>query len=103
MRRADGQYAVALPLHADRRHADGRGRETVAPIDDGMDVGVLARPEGGKEADERVLYLMRHRFTATNPTLTLVAAGKPYEAGIDPHNRPIDRVCGDNRKQVGSR
>lgn len=100
VKRPDGRYAVTLALHADKRYADGRGRETVAKVDDWMDVGVFARADGGKEANEAVLYMKRHRFTEKNPTMRLVVAGKPYEAGIDPYNKLIDRVSGDNRKKV---
>src|SRR5690606_27920001 len=33
-RLADGRYEVTMRLHADKRYADGKGRETPAPLDD---------------------------------------------------------------------
>ena len=66
----------------------------------GMDIGVFARPEGGKESDEKVLYLQKHRITQAETTLELVVDELPFEAGIDPYNQLIDRNSGDNRKKA---
>mgnify|MGYP001796978842 CR=1 FL=1 len=33
-------------------------------------------------------------------TITVTVHGEPYEAGIDPYNKLIDRVSDDNRKRV---
>ena len=63
-------------------------------------IGVFARPEGGKEADEKVLYLQKHRITQAETTLELVVDELPFEAGIDPYNKLIDRNSGDNRKKA---
>jgi len=63
-------------------------------------VGVFARGPSGKEADEKVLYLKRHHITGEDPVVTVVVAEAPYEAGLDPYNKLIDRVSDDNRKRV---
>jgi hypothetical protein len=47
-----------------------------------------------------VLHLARHRFDQTETTLELVVDEEPYDAGIDPYNKLIDRVSGDNRRRV---
>ncbi len=99
-KRSDGRYAVTLQLHAAKRYADGKGRETAGQLDDWMDVGVFGRGPTGKEADEKVLYLQRHRITSEDPVITVVVDGLPYEAGLDPYNKLIDRVSDDNRKRV---
>jgi len=65
-----------------------------------VDIGVFARPPGGSEADEKVLYLAKHRLTQAETTLELVVDELPYEAGVDPYNKLIDRASGDNRKKV---
>jgi hypothetical protein len=65
-----------------------------------MDVGVFARGPSGKEADEKVLYLQRHRITGENLVIKVVVDALPYEAGLDPYNKLIDRVSVDNRKRV---
>lgn len=100
VRREDGKYAVTLKLHAAKFEADGQGKETEVPVTDEIEVGVFARPESGREDEETVLYLARHRFDATETTLELVVDGAPWDAGIDPYNKLIDRVSDDNRRKV---
>ena len=99
-KRGDGRYDVTLDLHAAKRYADGKGKETAGRLDDWIDVGVFARGPPGEEADEKVLYLKRHRITTANPKVTVVVDEAPYEAGFDPYNKLIDRVSSDNRKRV---
>jgi aminopeptidase N len=98
--RADGKYDVVLDLRAAKLYADGKGKETPGKLDDWIEVGVFARGPSGEEADEKVLYLKRHRITAGQPKLTVVVDAEPYEAGFDPYNKLIDRVSLDNRKRV---
>lgn len=100
VKRDDGRYAVTLKLHAAKFEADGQGKETEVPVTNEIEVGIFARPEGGKEDDETVLYLARHRFDQTETTLELVVDAEPYDAGIDPYNTLIDRVSDDNRRRV---
>jgi ABC-2 type transport system permease protein len=99
-KRADGKYEVTLDLRAAKLYADGKGKETLGKIDDWVEVGVFARGPSGEEADEKVLYLKRHRVTSAQPKLTVVVDAEPYEAGFDPYNKLIDRVSSDNRKRV---
>ncbi|MGR4894617.1 M1 family aminopeptidase [Stenotrophomonas sp. LARHCG68] len=99
-KRTDGRYDVTLQLHADKRYADGLGKETAGTLDDWIEVGVFASGASGKERDEKVLYLQRHHITAGNPTLTVTVDQKPDEAGFDPYNKLIDRVSADNRKRI---
>ncbi len=99
-KRADGRYEVTLDLHAAKRYADGKGKETAGKLDDWIEVGVFARGPSGKEADEKVLYLKRQHVTTQNPKVTVVVDELPYEAGFDPYNKLIDRVSSDNRKRI---
>ena len=99
-KRTDGKYAVTLGLRAAKLYADGKGKETAGSMDDWVEVGVFARAPSGKESEEKVLYLKRHRITVGQPKLTVVVDAEPYEAGFDPYNKLIDRVSSDNRKRV---
>jgi ABC-type transport system involved in multi-copper enzyme maturation permease subunit len=99
-KRADGRYEVTLDLHAEKRYADGVGKETPGTLDDWIEVGVFAKGPSGKERDEKVLYLQRHRITQAEPTITVVVDAAPDEAGFDPYNKLIDRVSSDNRRDV---
>ncbi|TWH10261.1 ABC transporter permease/M1 family aminopeptidase [Pseudoxanthomonas taiwanensis] len=99
-KREDGKYAVTLTVQAEKVSTDGKGKETQEPVDVMVDIGVFARPPDGSEADEKVLYLAKHRLTQAETTLELVVDELPYEAGVDPYNKLIDRASGDNRKKV---
>jgi ABC-2 type transport system permease protein len=100
VKREDGKYAVTLKLRSAMLQTDGKGAETEAPLDQWVDIGVFARPPGGKESDERVLYLQKHHVTEQDTTLELIVDEVPYEAGIDPYNKLVDRSSEDNRKRV---
>ncbi len=99
-KRDDGKYDVTLKLHADKRYADGQGKETAVKLDDWIDVGVFAKGKSGEERDQKVLYLKRHHITQANPEVTVTVDALPLEAGFDPYNKLIDRVSSDNRKKV---
>lgn len=99
-KRDDGKYAVTLKLHTAKLEAEGKGEEKDVPLDQQIDVGIFARPAGGKESDETVLHFARHRFTDKETTLELAVDGEPYDAGVDPYNKLIDRDSNDNRMRV---
>jgi ABC-type transport system involved in multi-copper enzyme maturation permease subunit len=96
----DGRFEVTLDLRTAKLYADGTGKESPGTMDDWMDVAVFARGPSGEEADERVLYLGRHRFDADRTTLTLTVDEQPYEAGVDPYNKLVDRISQDNRRRI---
>jgi aminopeptidase N len=100
VKRSDGRYEVTMQLKAAKIYSDGIGKETPAPIDDDIEVAVFARAAGAEEADEKVLFLERRRFTTAEPTITVTVDAEPYEAGFDPYNKLIDRVPVDNRKTI---
>jgi hypothetical protein len=99
-KRADGKFDVTLKLHAVKVYVDGVGKETKATIDMPIDIGVFARSPTGKEQDEKVLYLARRVVADGDSTVTITVDSEPYEAGIDPYNKLVDRVSDDNRKRV---
>jgi ABC-2 type transport system permease protein len=98
--RADGKYDVTLKLHAAKFYADGIGKETPARLDEPIDIGVFARAADGKEQHEKVLLLEKRSVADGNSTITVTVDGEPFEAGIDPYNKLVDRVADDNRMRV---
>lgn len=65
------------------------------PLQDWIDVGVFGTDDEGKET---VLYLKKHKFDSIESTVTILVDEKPTSAGIDPYNKLIDTISGDNRR-----
>jgi aminopeptidase N len=97
-KRADGKYDVTIDFAALKREADGTGKETPLPMGDWIDIGAFSRAADESEASERVLYLRKHHITPRDKQVTIVVDAKPYEVGLDPYNKLIDRIPDDNRK-----
>lgn len=96
VKQANGKYLVTIKTHAEKRYADGTGKETSAPMQDFIEVGIYA----GSGKMMRTLYLKRERITTNNPEFTVLVDELPSEVGFDPDNKLIDRVSVDNRKAV---
>ncbi len=94
-----GKYAVTLKVHAGKVYVDSTGKETPAKTDIPIDIGVFAAaPAGG--GDGKPLYLAKRTLGDGDSTFTITVDGKPALAGIDPYNKLIDKVSGDNRRTV---
>lgn len=103
VKRADGQWDVTMKLHLAKMEADGKGRETPRAYDEPIEIGVFARAAGAAERDERVLLLEKRLLSGADPVVTVTVREQPFEVGVDPYNKMIDRVSRDNRKEVAIR
>jgi len=90
-----GKYDVTLKVSAKKIRADEDGKQTEVPMDDLVDIGVL-------DAEDKPLYLKKHRIKTGETTLTLEVPSKPAKAGIDPVMKLIDRRPDDNVVTVSS-
>jgi hypothetical protein len=84
---------VTVEVLAKKLRADELGRETEAPVDDWIDVGVL-------DADGNALAVEKRHIDAPGTKLVFVVDRKPARAGIDPFNKLIDRRPKDNTMPV---
>jgi len=98
-KREDGRFDVTLKLRAAKVHADGVGNETPATMEQPVDIGVFARAPGGGE-DGEVLFLEKRMVADGDSTITVTVDAEPWEAGIDPYNKLVDRVSSDNRRRI---
>ena len=98
--RPDGKWDVRMQLHLAKFDADGKGKESVRVYDEPVEIAVFARAPGAAEKAERTLYLERRMLTGSDPVVTVTVAEKPFEAGVDPYNKLIDRNSADNRKAI---
>jgi aminopeptidase N len=101
VKRADGRYEVTLELEARKLHANGKGVEVEAPLDEPFDIGVFAAEPGkpGFTADS-VLFMERKPIRTGKQTVTVVVDQLPAYAGVDPYNKRIDRNSDDNVTKV---
>ncbi|MES2902340.1 MAG: M1 family aminopeptidase [Pseudomonadota bacterium] len=99
-KRPDGQWDVTMTLHLAKLEVDGKGVEKPRAYDEPVEIGIFARAAGAKEQDEKVLLLEKRMLSGATPTLTITVKDKPFDVGVDPYNKMIDRVSRDNRKEV---
>ena len=100
-RRADGRWDVTLEVDARKLYADGKGKETEAPLDEVFDVGAFTVEPGRKGYDKSsVLAVKRTRVHSGKQTLTIVTDKEPNFVGVDPFNKWIDRNSDDNVKEA---
>jgi ABC-type transport system involved in multi-copper enzyme maturation permease subunit len=92
----DGRYRVAIDVEAKKFRADDLGNEAEVALDDLIDVGVFAAAEAGKDGEGAPLYLARHRITSGPQRIEVTVDQPPARAGLDPYNKLVDRVSGDN-------
>jgi ABC-2 type transport system permease protein len=101
IKRPDGKFEVRFEVEAKKLYADGKGKETEAPLDEVFDVGVFAAEPGklGYSA-QSVLHFDRQRIKSGKQTLTVVVDKAPEFVGVDPYNKRIDRNSADNLTRI---
>jgi aminopeptidase N len=96
-KRADGRFDVALTVSARKLYADGRGKETEAPMNEVLDVGLFdVEPATKGFAPGKVIAFQRMPIHTGVQTLHMVAGRAPKFGGADPYNKLIDRNSDDN-------
>ena len=102
-KRPDGKYEVSFTVEARKLYADGKGKETEAPLDEPFDIGVFSVEPGrpGYTA-KSVLYAQRQAIKSGKQTLTVVVDQAPLFVGVDPYNKRIDRNSEDNLARIES-
>ncbi len=101
VKRADGKYEVSFEVQGRKLYADGKGKETEAPLDEPFDIGVFsAEPGRPGYTAASVLSFTRQRVKTGRQTITLVVDQAPKFVGVDPYNKRIDRNSEDNLAPV---
>ncbi len=100
-KRPDGSYDLSFTIEARKLYADGKGKETEAPLDEPFEIGVFAEEPGRKEFKaESVLAFERRPLKSGEQQVSLVVRGEPKHVGVDPYNKRIDRNSDDNLTRV---
>ena len=101
-KRPDGRWDVDLTVSAAKSYADGHGKQTPAPMNETVDIGLFtADPGKAGFAPSKVVQLTPMQMTTGTRVIHLIAARRPSFAGIDPYNKLIDRNGDDNVVSVG--
>ena len=101
-RRPDGRFDVTLTISARKVYADGLGKETAAPMNETLDIGMFtAEPGKTGFSTTKVIDVERRPIRSGVQTITLIADRAPHFAGVDPYNKLIDRDADDNVTAVG--
>jgi ABC-2 type transport system permease protein len=100
-KRADGKWEVTFDVSGSKFYADGKGKETEAPLDEPFDVGVFTVKPGERDFKAASVLLFERRNVKTGPqTIKLVTDQQPAFVGVDPYNKRIDRNSDDNLTEV---
>lgn len=92
------KYKVTLVIDALKMYANGKGKKTIATMNDYIDIGIFAK---GKIDNEPVeLYNVKRKIKSGINTFEIIVDKEPYQAGIDPYNKLIDRTIDDNIRKV---
>ena len=99
--RPDGKWETRFEVDAKKLYADGKGKETEAPLAEVFDVGAFAVEPGRKGySAQSVLAFERQPLKTGRQQVMLVTAAKPAFVGVDPFNKRIDRNSEDNLAKV---
>ena len=94
---------MKFDVEARKFYADGSGKETEAPMDEQVEVGVFSAKPGDKDFDASKVLLL-HKVPIHGPPYAASRVrgriGRPTWVGIDPYNKRIDRNSDDNLTQV---
>ncbi len=99
-KRPDGKYVVQVQVAAAKYRAEGKGKETPAPLDDWIDIGVFGEKEAKGPSEGRLLAMEKRHVEHADETFEMVVDQEPKRAGIDPFNKLIDRNPEDNLVSV---
>lgn len=99
---ANDEYEVTLQISASKFYADSAGKESVAKMNDYIDIGIFGEETKDKNDRKQTnpLVLKKYKLLEGAKTITIKVKGKPIKAGIDPYNKLIDRIPDDNTGDV---
>ena len=93
----DGKYYVTLTVEAQKFYANGKGKETPAPMQESVPVGAFTmRPDHSGFGRKDVLAWQTIPIHTGTQTVHLITNKKPRFAGIDPYIEWIQRNADNN-------
>jgi aminopeptidase N len=100
-RRPDGRWDVTLTASAAKLYANGTGKETAAPMNETVNIGLFtAKPSDKGFGQRQVVAYEKRPVRSGLQTFHFVTATRATFAGIDPYNELIDRDSDHNTVAV---
>jgi len=117
----DGTYKVDIEFDVSKFRNDEKGKQIFSevgrdsisylpagkdkpilslPLQDYIDIGIFTESEVDGKMKEKELYLKKHKIISIDNKISIIVNKKPTEVGVDPYNKLIDRVSGDNRQKL---
>lgn len=94
---ADGRWETVLTIEAAKAYADGKGKESAAPLADRIDIGLFDQNPGyGVMKKGDVISMTREPVRSGAQRIRILSTRQPAYAGIDPYNKYVDRNGDDN-------
>lgn len=98
---AAGKYEVTFTVDGKKLYADGKGKETEAPLSEPFELGVFTAQPGKKGFSKAsVLAVEKRVVTGGESKVTFTVDQEPKWVGVDPYNKRIDRNSDDNLTAV---
>jgi len=92
---------VSFTVEGRKLYADGKGKESEAPLDEPFDIGVFTAEPGKKDfKPDSILFFERRPMKSGRQAVMLVVEREPKWVGVDPYNKRIDRNSEDNLARV---
>ncbi|CAN5373841.1 M1 family aminopeptidase [soil metagenome] len=100
----NGMYDVTMEVSSKKFYADSSGKESVAPMNDYIDIGIFGAETTDSAGRKKTNPVYMHKFKLQPgiKKITVRVKGQPEKAGIDPYNKLIDRIPDDNIGEVES-
>jgi len=92
-KQADSSYKVHIEVECHKLSYDSAGNEKDVALNDWIDIGIFGQPKDGAMTP---MFMKKEKITQSKQEFDIVVAKKPYEAGIDPYFKLIDKHPDDN-------
>ncbi|TCN90334.1 M1 family aminopeptidase [Shewanella fodinae] len=92
----NGKFKVSMDIFAQRKVADGQGKETEKPLNEAIDIGAFSANPDKLQTPQQVLLLQKYPLHSGDNHLEIVLDSKPAYVGVDPYVKLVDRDAADN-------
>lgn len=116
----NGKYQVDIDFNISKYRAGDKGEESYEdkkgtalmfksgdvevkslPLADYIEVAVFGDPKGtDAKAVDNEIFNKKYKIDQINNKISIIVDQKPFEVGVDPYNKLIDRASADNRKRI---